>query len=261
MTTTLTLKQLLATDEQIPLFAVGRAPIPLMIEMIGLAGGYKGFWIDQEHVPVTGNQVQMLAITGRANGMDCFVRMPPVGYWQVTQNLEAGAGGVMAAQIHSADHAREFVSWCKFAPLGTRGMNVGGRDANYSHKTLPQFAEEANRENLVAIQIETLGALEQADDIAAIEGVDMLFIGPADLSLVLGVGGQFHHEKLWEGIGKVAAACKKHGITWGCVAPDPKFADRAVEEGCRLPTLGNDLLVLRRGIEKFQESFPNQLSS
>ena len=164
----------------------------------------------------------------------------------------------MAAQIHTAEQAREFVSWCKFAPQGTRGLNAGGRDANYTHKPPAQFIEDANRDNFVAIQIETTGSVEQADEIAAIDGVDLLFIGPADLSLALGVVGEFHHEKLWEAIEAVAAACKKHGKNWGCVAPDPKFADRAVEAGCRMPTMGNEMHVMRRGIAAFQDSFANQ---
>jgi len=117
---------------------------------------------------------------------------------------------------------------------------------------------ERNRESFVAIQIETLGSVDEVDAIAAIKGVDLLFVGPADLSLALGVVGQFHHEKLWEAIQSVAAACRKHGKTWGCVAPDPKFADRAVEHGCRMPTIGNDPVVLRRGIEALKSAFASQ---
>ncbi len=251
-------KEMLQTDELINLFAIGRIPHPVIVEMFAIAGGYKGFWIDNEHAAVTPQDTTNLALAARANNMDCFVRMPPTGYWQVTQFLEAGAGGVMAAQIHSADHAREFVGWAKYPPEGNRGLNTGGRDADYTHKPLPQIVEDANRAHFVAIQIETLGALEEADEIAAIEGVDLLFVGPADLSASLGVVGQFHDAKLWEGIDRVAAACRNHGITWGCVAPDPKFADRAVENGCRMPTLGNELFMIRRGIEKFHESFANQ---
>ena len=198
------LKELLATDTLIPTFAVNRLPHPLVIEMFGLAGGFKGFWIDQEHGGVTVEQVRDLAIAGRANDLDCFVRQPPVGYWQVTQNLEAGAGGVMAAQIHSAEQAHEFSSWAKFAPQGTRGMNTSGRDGDYTHKLADRFAQEANLGNFVAIQIETLGALDEADEIAAIPSVDLLFIGPVDLSLSMGIVGQFHNEKLWDGISRVA---------------------------------------------------------
>jgi 2-keto-3-deoxy-L-rhamnonate aldolase RhmA len=250
-----TFKQMLAADGDIPLFAVGRVMHPVMIEMFALAGGYRGFWIDQEHCTVSMDQITTAALAARANELDCFVRIPPIGYWHVTQCLEAGAGGVMGAQIRDADHAREFLSWAKFTPRGARGLNMGGRDADYTHLPPAKFVEKANRENFVAIQIETLGALNEADEIAAIDGVDVLFVGPADLSLGLGVVGQFHHEKLWEAIGRVAAACRKHGKAWGCVAPDAQFADRAAENGCRMPTLGNDVLAARRGIEAFKATF------
>lgn len=253
-----TFKQLLATDELIPIFAVGRIPHPVIIEIFGLAGGYRGFWMDQEHCAISTEQVAIAALAARAHDFDCFVRMPPTGYWQVTKCLEAGAGGVMGAQIQSADHARRFVSWTKFAPEGTRGLNTGGRDADYTYKPLAQLVDEANRERFVAIQIETLGALDQVDEIAAIQQVDLLFIGPADLSLALGVVGQFHHDKLWDAISRVAEACRRHGKAWGGVTPDPKFADRAVELGCRMPTIGNDIISVRRGIQALKEAFAGQ---
>jgi 2-keto-3-deoxy-L-rhamnonate aldolase RhmA len=196
-----------------------------------------------------------VALAARANAFDCFVRLPPTGYWQVTQCLEAGAGGVMAAQIHDVEQAREFVSWARFSPAGTRGLNLSGRDGDYTHKPPARFVEDANRDTFIAIQIETLGAVEQADQIAALDGVDLLFVGPADLSLALGVVGQFDHDKLWDAIGRVAAACRQHGKAWGAVVPNPAFAKRAIEHGCRMPTIGNDPLTLRRGIEALQTSF------
>lgn len=250
-----TFKQLLAGSDLIRVFTLGRVMHPVMIEMFGLAGGYHGFWLDLEHSFITTEQITMAAIAARANGMDSFVRMPPSGYWQVTQCLEAGAGGVMGAQIRSAEHAREFNSWCRFAPAGSRGLNMGGRDCDYTHKPLAQFVEDANRDVFVAIQIETLGALAEVDEIASIEGVDLLFVGPADLSLALGVVAQFHHDKLWEAIEHVVVACRRHGKHWGCVAPDAQFADRAVELGCRMPTIGNEMHVLRRGIASLKSTY------
>ncbi len=255
-----TWKEWLATDELIRLFAVARVVHPVVIEMFGLAGKYHGFWLDQEHAQISTEQIVVMSLAARANGMDSFVRVPPTGYWQVTQCLEAGAGGVMGAQIHSAEHAREFVSWAKYAPMGKRGLNSSGRDANYTHTSMPQLVQEANRNSFVAIQIETLGAVKDVNAIAAIDGVDLLFVGPADLSLALGIVGQFHHERLWEAIVQVAAACRRHGKAWGCVAPDPKFADRAIDNGCRMPTLGNDAVVLRRGIESVQTAFARQFA-
>ncbi len=252
----LSFKQRLANGDTLRVFAVGRIVHPVVIEMFGLAGGYDGFWIDAEHVALNTEQIVTLAVAGRANGFDCFVRIAPVGYSQVTQCLETGAGGVMAAQIHSADEAEQFVRWAKFAPRGTRGLNAGGRDAEYTHKPAARFVEEANRELLTAVQIETTGAVEEVEAIAALDDVDLLFVGPADLSLALGCVGDFHHERLWEAIGRVAAACRKYGKPWGAVTPDPKFAQRAREQGCRMLTVGNEVLCLRRGIEAFQNAFP-----
>lgn len=248
-------KQRLAAGDTVRVFAVGRVVHPVVIEMFGLAGGYDGFWIDAEHVALNTEQMVSLAVAARANQFDCFVRIPPVGYWLVTQCLETGAGGVMAAQIHSADQAAEFVRWAKFPPRGMRGLNAGGRDADYTHKPPARFVEDANREHLTAIQIETLGALDQVDAIAALEDVDLLFIGPADLSLALGCVGEFHHPNLWNAIDRVAAACRKHGKAWGAVTPDPQFAQRAIEGGCRMPTVGNEVLALRRGIETMKGAF------
>ena len=93
-----------------------------------------------------------------------------------------------------------------------------------------------------------LGALNDAEKIAAIEGVDLLFVGPADLSQSLGVQGQRNHPKVWEGMEQVAKACKKHGKHWGVVPVDPAFADRCYELGCRMITFGNDILALKTGI-------------
>ena len=181
-----TFKELLRTDELIRVFLFGRVFHPIVIEMFGLAGGYHGFWVDGEHVGLTTQQLTVAGLAARANGFDCFARIPPVGYWYVTQCLEAGMGGVMAAQIHTAAQAEEFVRWAKFAPRGGRGLNLGGRDADYTHKPAARFVAEANRDQFVAIQIETAGAVDQAEEIAALDGVDLLFIGPADLSLALG---------------------------------------------------------------------------
>lgn len=248
-------KQQLADGTTLRLFSMGRIVHPILVEMLAQAGGYHGIWVDAEHSAPSPDQMLVAALAARANGFDCFVRMPPIGYWAVTQALETGMGGVMAAQIRSVEQAEQFVRWAKFPPVGERGTIMSGRDANYTHKTVAEFCADANRDTFVAIQIETLPALDEVDAIAAIPGVDLLFVGPTDMSVVLGVPGQFHDDKLWEAIQQVARACRAHGKNWGCVAPDPKFAERAVETGCRMVTMGNEVLVVRRGIEAFKNAF------
>src|SRR5262245_37166063 len=111
-----TLKELLATDTLIRTFAMARVVHPVVIEMYGLAGGFHGFWLDQEHAFISTEQLVTISLAAKANEMDCFVRLAPTGYSAVTQALETGVGGVMAAQIHSAAQAEEFVKWTKFAP-------------------------------------------------------------------------------------------------------------------------------------------------
>ena len=251
-------KELLADDELIRIFTLSRVATPVMVDMFGLAGGYHGFWIDQEHAGVSTDQIVVSAMAARANDFDCFVRIPPGGYWMVSRALESGAGGVMLAQIQSAEHALECFRWTKYAPQGVRGFNTSSRDAHYTHKPPAQYVQDANREHFVAIQIETLGAVDDAEAIAAIDGVDLLFIGPADLALTQGIVGQYQHEKLWEAIDHVAAACRKHGKHWGTVPADPQFADRAVGSGCRMLTLGNDIKAIKAGIEAIQQAFGSQ---
>jgi 2-dehydro-3-deoxyglucarate aldolase/4-hydroxy-2-oxoheptanedioate aldolase len=253
-------KELLARDELVRVFALGRLLNPVTMDLFALAGGFHGCWLDQEHVGLTYGDVQAAAVAARANGFDCFVRMAPTNYAQVTQNLEAGAGGVMAAQIVSAAHAEEFVSWAKFGPRGMRGVNTSGRDGWYTHRAQGEFTAAANREHLVAIQIETLGALADVDAIAANDAVDLLFVGPADLSQAFGLQGQKDHPRVWEAYGQVAAACRKHGKHWGTVPADPAFAERCVEMGCRMISITGDVLAMRLGVAAaktaYQTLFP-----
>ena len=248
-------KELLAKGETVRVFCLGRFPSPITIDLFNLVGGFHGFWMDQEHVGLSWVEVQNMSVAARANNMDCFVRMAPTNYAQVTQSLEAGAGGVMAAQIHSAEHAEEFVRWTKFAPRGCRGMNTSGRDAHFTHKDAIEFAAEANREHFLAIQIETLGSLEEVDQIAAIDGVDLIFLGPADLSQALGILGQYDHPKLWEAIDRIAAACKKHGKPWGTVPAGPKFAERIHDKGCRMLSFGGDVRAMKLGVAALKKEY------
>ena len=253
-------KQLLAEDRFIRLFSMGRIIHPVVIDMFGLAGGYDGFWLDQEHGGLTYEQINLASVCGRANNFDCFVRMATTSYSLVTQNFEAGAGGVMAARVESAADAEEFVQWAKFAPRGMRGMNTSGWDSQYTHKAPKDFAVDANREHFVAIQIETLGALREVDQIAALDGVDLLFVGPADLSQALGHLGQLGHEEVWEAIDAVWAACKAHGKHWGTISVNPEFASRAVDKGCRLMIFGGDGLCQNLGIAAIKQAYEPQFA-
>jgi 2-dehydro-3-deoxyglucarate aldolase/4-hydroxy-2-oxoheptanedioate aldolase len=248
-------KDRLAAGEMLRVFCVGRIIHPVVFDLHGMVGGFHGIWIDQEHCGTTYEQIALASACCRANGFDSIVRMPLSNYAQATANLEAGAGGLMAARVETVAEAENFVRWTKFAPRGRRGLNTSGYDSAYGGKSAKQFTADANRDSFVAIQIETLPALAVCNAIAEINGVDMLFVGPADLSQEMEALGEWDNPQLWSAFEKVAAACKRHKKHWGTIAVNPEFAQRATYLGCKLLSFGMDAIMLRRGIEATKKQF------
>lgn len=249
------IKDRLARGELVLTMGVGRVLHHNLIQIIGIQGGFHALWFDHEHVGFTIEQLEVATLAARSQGLDCFVRIAPTDYALVTRCLEAGGGGIMAAQVRSAAQAEQIVQWAKFHPRGARGLNTGGWDAQYATIPPAEFCEKANRESLVAIQIETRGAAEECDEIAAIDGVDVLFVGPADLSQSLGVTGDFWNPQCLEAIDRVAAACQKHGKHWGAVTVSPEHADMLVEKGCRLLSPTADVKLVNQGIQATKELY------
>ena len=249
------MKHRLQRGERLMVFAVGRMFHHNIIRYLGMRGGFDGFWIDVEHAGLTTEDIEVAATAGMAHGLDCFVRVPPTDYATVTRCFESGATGVMAAQITSADHAEEFVTWAKFAPRGWRGLNPLGFDGGFGSVPLAAFAERSNRDTFVAIQIETAQAVEEVDAIAAIDGVDLLFVGPSDLSQAMGAIGDFTGERSMAAVDKVAAACQAHGKQWGAVTPTPVYAEMLVEKGCTLISATNDVKLVAGGLDAFKENY------
>jgi 2-dehydro-3-deoxyglucarate aldolase/4-hydroxy-2-oxoheptanedioate aldolase len=254
------IKSRLARNELVMSAAVGRISNHGFIQMIGMTGNFHAIWFDQEHCGLTTEQLEVGTLAARSLGMDTFVRVAPTDYAIVTRCLEAGGGGVMAAQIFTAAQAEQFVRWTKFAPRGARGLNTGGYDAQFGKLAPAAFCEKANRETFLAIQIETLQAVEECDAIAAIDGVDLLFIGPVDLSQSLGVTGEFFHPKCIAAIDRVAAACAKHGKHWGAVTANLEHCDLLVGKGCRLITPVNDVRLVNEGLSAFRTQFAKYFS-
>lgn len=249
------MKHRLKNGERLMVFSVGRMFHHNVVQFLGMQGGWDGFWVDGEHSEVSAHDIEIAAMAGRAYGLDSFVRIPPTDYALVTRCFESGAGGVMGAQIQSAAHAQEFVSWCKFAPHGKRGLNPLGYDGGFGSLPMAEFTAKANRDTFVAIQIETALAAEEAEEIAAIDGVDLLFVGPSDLSQALGVIGDFTHERCIEAVDRIAAACAAHGKHWGAVTPTVAYAEMVAEKGCSMISPTNDVKIVAAGLKAVREQF------
>lgn len=250
-----TIKERLARNELVMTAAAGRILHHSFIQMIGLTGNFHAVWLDQEHSGLSTEQIEVSTLAARSVGLDSFVRVAPTDYAIVTRCLEAGAGGVMAAQVFTAVQAEQFVRWAKFATRGARGLNNGGYDAQFARIPPAEFCKKVNHDTFVAIQIETLQSVEECDAIAAIDGVDLLFIGPVDLSQSLGVTGEFFHPKCIAAIDRVAAACAKHGKHWGAVTANVEHCDLLVGKGCKLITPTNDVRIINDGLAAFRTLF------
>ena len=150
-----------------------------------------------------------------AADIDCIWRPPTKEKNALYRLLEDGATGLMIPHVSTPDQARSLVQAMKFPPLGDRGYDGAGRDASFWFGAPKDYIEQSNRETFLVAQIETKEAVDNIDEIAAVPGVDVLFIGPGDLSLRLCCSPSVNDPIMMEAQKKVAAAARKHGIAWG----------------------------------------------
>jgi 2-dehydro-3-deoxyglucarate aldolase/4-hydroxy-2-oxoheptanedioate aldolase len=249
------IKELLAADKLVKVFGVGQLCHPKIVEIIGQHGGYDAVWFDQEHAGLPATQIELAALGARASGLDSFVRLAPTDYARVMQSLEAGAGGVMAAQVRSAEQARDVVRWAKFHPQGLRGVNGTGVDGRYGTVPLAAYLEAANAATFIAIQIEHADAVADVERIAAVRDVDVLFIGPADLGQSMGLVAQWDHPDVWRAIRRVADAARANGIHWAILPRNADYAKKCVDLGCRMLSIGIDTWAVQRGLKAFLTEF------
>jgi 2-dehydro-3-deoxyglucarate aldolase/4-hydroxy-2-oxoheptanedioate aldolase len=249
------LKQALAQGRLVRVFGVGQLCHPKLIEIIGQQGGYDAVWLDHEHAGLAIAQIEQGCLAARAAGIDSFVRLAPTDYATVMRPLEAGAGGVMAAQVRSARQTEDVLQWAKFQPRGMRGVNGTGVDGRYGTMPLLDYMREANADCFVAIQIEHADAVADVEAIAAVPEVDLLFVGPADLGQSMGLAGQWEHPRVWEAIERVAAAARRHNVPWAILPRNAEQARRCVALGCKMLSIGIDTWALQRGLAAFLKEF------
>lgn len=182
--------------------------------------GYDAIWIDLEHATLAEREVQSLLALCHAHDIDGMVRPPTQERTRMYRYLENGASGLMAPMVSDVETARAIVSAVKYPPEGERGFAGGGLDADYAldvRRPGSSYIADANRETFILAQIETPEGVANAETIAAVAGIDALFVGPADLGLRLAtlVGAR---PTLAEAVERVAAAARRHGKAWGITA-------------------------------------------
>jgi len=211
--------------------------------------GFEWFMVDNEHAQVNPETMAAMAAVLGGNGPAPFVRVGNVDQYLIKQALDSGAQGVLVPLVSSEAQARAAVSFAKYPPAGVRG--IAAAPASRYGVNLAKYLRSANAETLVGVQIETVEALEHLDAIAAVDGVDLLFVGPQDLTLNLGLLDDRKHPKVREAMGRVADACRRHGKVAGTLVVDPEERRTAVELGYRFISLASDIRLLLNGARSF----------
>ena len=189
-----------------------------------LSAGVDFFWIDLEHSPTTTESLLGHLMAARAGRVPSIVRIPNNDVAWVKRVLDAGAEGIILPRCYSAAEGAEFVSACRYPPLGTRGFGPR-RPMQYGRLSQQEYVAQANREVFVAIQVETVELVSEIDEVLALEGLDSLVLGPQDLSGSMGRLGDTTHPDVIEAMTTVASKAKAAGRFIGAgLGANPEFA-------------------------------------
>src|SRR5215211_649505 len=190
---------------------VGGIADPQIVEIIGLAG-FDAAFIDMEHTTFDLHDVQDCVMAAERVGITPIVRTPGFDPAFILRLLDLGVQGIQVPHVSGAVGARAAVQAVRYPPLGGRGIAGATRASDFGKVPLSQHMEQSNREITLAVMVEDLPALDEIDEIAATDGLDIVAVGPSDLSRALGVAGQNDHPKLVETIQRVAEAVRRGDV-------------------------------------------------
>lgn len=232
---------------------------PKIVELIGLLD-FDGVWIDAEHQDYSYDQIFNMGLACRATGMEPMVRIRKGDYWSYSRPLEAGATGIMVPHCRSAAEAIRIVHYARFAPQGLRGMDGVEVAADYGLAPMAAYMAHANQETFIAVQIEDREAVEAVDAIAAVEGIDVLFVGPGDLTQSYGIPLQTGDTRIRQAIDRVAEAAAKHGKWWGIPVGSAQQATDYYQQGARFFSCGAAIILLQQGFKQIRAEFDELLA-
>jgi 4-hydroxy-2-oxoheptanedioate aldolase len=210
------MKQKLAAGE--PVFGLSvMIPSPQIVEMAGRLG-FDWVLIDFEHGAISPETLQAMVMAAETSGITPVARPATHREEEITRLLDAGVLGLQVPRVNTAEEAAAIVAAVKFHPLGQRGLAVGTRAAQYGiGLSQAQFVAQANDATLVCVQLEEPQALDNLEAICAVKGVDVVFVGPSDLSQSLGFPGQHDaapvQEAMRQAFSRIVAAGRKAGTT------------------------------------------------
>ena len=208
------------------------------------AAGLDWVFIDTEHGCYDLETVQDLIRTSLLTPLTPIVRVADLQYSLIARALDVGAEGIILPRVESPELLERAVSWAKFPRDGVRGFGLASPHIGYQDSTFEEIIRHLNENVLVVLQIETQTALQRCDELLSVKGVDIVMVGPADLSISLGVPGQFNHPKMIEAITGVIECCRRHGVHPGIQCRPVAMAQEWNQRGMRFIGCGSDILFL-----------------
>ena len=229
----------------------------IVAEIAGLAS-FDWILIDNEH-GLGGHESMIKQLqTLSASSTAPIVRVRSNDTGLIKQALDSGASGIMIPWIEDAEQAELAVLYMCYPPKGVRGLTRAGRASDYG-LNFEDYFNKANESLLKIVQIETAKAIGNIDEIAAVDGVDVIFVGPADLSLNLGIPGQINHPTFRDAIDKIVAAGKKNDKHLGILVGNPKHLEQSVVDGFSFISMGVDIRLISKGFKTTFKSFEKYL--
>jgi 4-hydroxy-2-oxoheptanedioate aldolase len=203
--------------------------------------------IDTEHGPLLQEGAYKLIGAAMNSGLTPFVRIHEISRSAVLKNLDAGAMGLVVPCVETVEQVKKLVEYAKFAPIGKRGFcptRDGGWGFEDHAKVMFEYMNTCNRETLLLPQCETVGCLNHIEEIAGMEGVDGIFVGPYDLSIDMGMPGEFENTEFKEALKRILTACKNANKLSVIFAGNEETAKKHLEDGFDSVVIGVDVPVL-----------------
>ena len=214
--------------------------------MIAAACGFDAVFVDLEHSATSLETATQICVAALPTGVTPIVRVPSHEPFHAARVLDAGAQGVMVPHVQNAQEAAAIVRNLRFPPHGMRSAYGTGPSLAYAPVAQGDVNGILNERELLVMMLETPEAIEQADAIAAVPGVDMVHIGALDVSNLMGIPAGYREPRMWAAFEKVAAACKRHGKAMGVggARGDRELQKDLVRLGVRYLTIGSDVSYL-----------------
>jgi 2-dehydro-3-deoxyglucarate aldolase/4-hydroxy-2-oxoheptanedioate aldolase len=205
------------------------------------AAGFHWAFIDCEHGNFDLETVNDVCRVAQLVGLCPVLRVADLQYSLVARALDCGAQGIIFPRIEDPKLLETALSWTKFPPVGVRGYGLMAPQTDYEALSFEQVIAHVNENTLTVLQIETKRAVEAREEILSVPGIDAVMIGPADLSISMGVPGEFQHPKMVEAMESIRDTCERHGIAPGTqtrAVPQAKFWK---ERGMRFLGCGSEI--------------------